>query len=134
MTRIYWYVCLFFVLVLIKVQIHVAEEGVVQEEESSGDCGCSAKLSRQDLPSAAIAVETSSNEFEVEELGGRILSVDEAGPTIDMVFIEGGDTFMGTNKPILMTDGEGPLRTLTLSPYLIDRYAVSNEGNACFSF
>ena len=100
-------------------------------EKAGESCGCSANLDRQQSPhtTAAIPVDTSVDDtFIVQELGSRLLSVDEDGPTIDMIFMEGGNTFIGTNKPILVADGEGPLRTLTLSPYFIDRYSVTNEG------
>ena len=120
MCSIYGLLCVMLVLL-----------GVRSEEAESGDCGCSAKLSRDQVTSTAaieVPLDQVSDGIEVEELGGRILSTDASGPMIDMVFIEGGDTFIGTNKPILIADGEGPIRTLTLSPYWIDRYSVTNEG------
>lgn len=40
---------------------------------------------------------------------------------IGMVFIGGGTFFMGTNNPLIPTDGEGPRRLVTLSDFLIDR-------------
>ena len=40
---------------------------------------------------------------------------------VRMVFIEGGTFFMGTDNPLISTDGEGPKRLVTLSDFLIDR-------------
>lgn len=127
-----WLLCYILVVIFVGIRAEEAATALPTQEKSSGDCGCSAKLSRQQgepiLPSTAIEVPLTQEEFVVEELGRRVLSVEE-GPTVDMVFIDAGDTFMGTNKPILLADGEGPLRTVTLSPYFIDRYSVTNEGN-----
>ena len=104
-------------------------------DKEEGDCGCSGNLNRevvgdgQQVISAAIPIDVSKDDsFFVEELGQRILKVHEDGPTVDMIYIEGGETFIGTAKPILISDGEGPLRTVSLSPYFIDRYSVTNEG------
>ena len=40
---------------------------------------------------------------------------------VRMVFIDGGTFYMGTNNPLISTDGEGPRRLVTLSDFLIDR-------------
>lgn len=63
----------------------------------------------------------------------QIRSIETPEPVTEavkenMAFIPGGRTFMGTNAPILKPDGEGPMRPITLSPYFIDRFAVTNEG------
>lgn len=39
----------------------------------------------------------------------------------DMVFIEGGAFFMGSDNAIISTDGEGPKRLVTLSDFMIDK-------------
>ena len=43
-----------------------------------------------------------------------------------MVFIEGGSFVMGSNKPIVPQDGEGPARKVSLDEYFIDKHEVSN--------
>ena len=50
-----------------------------------------------------------------------------------MAHLPGGRFRMGTDDPIgFPADGEGPVREVELSPFLIDRYAVSNEDFAAF--
>ena len=39
----------------------------------------------------------------------------------NMVYIEGGSFFMGTDNAIIQTDGEGPKRLVTLSDFMIDK-------------
>jgi formylglycine-generating enzyme len=50
----------------------------------------------------------------------------------DVVWFEGGQSVVGTDRPILAIDGEGPLREVRLRPFGIDRFAVSNERFASF--
>ena len=50
--------------------------------------------------------------------------------TIDdnnMVKIKGGTFWMGTDNPLIKTDGEGPRRLVTVSSFKIDKYEVSND-------
>jgi hypothetical protein len=50
----------------------------------------------------------------------------------NMVYIEGGSFYMGTDSPQIATDGEGPKRLVTLSNYMIDRYHyMSKNRYAC---
>jgi sulfatase modifying factor 1 len=50
-----------------------------------------------------------------------------SGHPVDAVLLEGGSSTIGTDKPILPVDGEGPRRIVKLKPFLIDRHAVSGE-------
>uniref|UniRef100_A0A1B6EGF2 Sulfatase-modifying factor enzyme-like domain-containing protein n=1 Tax=Clastoptera arizonana TaxID=38151 RepID=A0A1B6EGF2_9HEMI len=43
-----------------------------------------------------------------------------------MAFIPGGTFTMGTNKPILIQDGEGPEREVKINDFYMDIYEVSN--------
>jgi formylglycine-generating enzyme required for sulfatase activity len=46
----------------------------------------------------------------------------------DMVLIPNGTFFMGSNKPLMLGDGEGPKRSVTISTsFLLDIYEVSNH-------
>jgi len=45
-----------------------------------------------------------------------------------MVHVDGGIGYMGTDRQIIRGDGEGPRREITLSPFMIDKYEVSNDG------
>ncbi|MFW2383558.1 MAG: formylglycine-generating enzyme family protein [Acidimicrobiales bacterium] len=51
----------------------------------------------------------------------------------NFVDIAGGSFIMGTDEPYRYAgDGEGPARVITLSPYRISRYAVTNRQFAAF--
>jgi formylglycine-generating enzyme len=50
-----------------------------------------------------------------------------------MVRLPGGPFRMGTEDPAgFPSDGEGPVRVVELSPFLIDRYCVTNDDFAAF--
>lgn len=60
---------------------------------------------------------------------GEVRPEVEAG----MVAIAGGSFLMGTdNAEAFPDDGEGPVRSVTLDPFLIDRFPVTNERFASF--
>ncbi len=42
------------------------------------------------------------------------------------IHIPGGQSLLGTNRPVLTADGEGPLRTIRVKPFRIDPTAVTN--------
>ena len=59
--------------------------------------------------------------------------VTRPGSAEGMVSLPGGEFRMGTDDAEgFPADGEGPVRIVALSPFLIDRYAVSNDGFAAF--
>jgi formylglycine-generating enzyme len=50
-----------------------------------------------------------------------------------MVRVEGGEFLMGTEDPDgFAADGEGPVRAVTLKPFWIDAYVVTNTQFATF--
>ena len=50
------------------------------------------------------------------------------GSTSEMIQLDGGPFWMGTENPEgFPADGEGPVRRVTVDPFFLDRYAVSNE-------
>ncbi len=49
-----------------------------------------------------------------------------------MVYLEGGSFLMGTDEPTFPADGEGPVREVTLSPFWIGPFAVTNAQFAAF--
>lgn len=56
------------------------------------------------------------------------VSASNAGGTDDMVRLPGGVFLMGTDdEEGFPADGEGPVRQVKVSPFLIGRYAVTNE-------
>jgi formylglycine-generating enzyme required for sulfatase activity len=56
-----------------------------------------------------------------------------SGSTDNMIRLEGGSFLMGTDDEIgYASDGEGPVREISLDPFYIDACAVSNEDFARF--
>ena len=56
-----------------------------------------------------------------------------SGSTEDMVRLDGGRFLMGSDAAIgYPADGEGPVRTVTLDPFYIDSYPVTNRQFAEF--
>ena len=49
-----------------------------------------------------------------------------------MIYLEGGTFLMGTDAPTFPLDGEGPVREVTLSPFWIEPFAVTNAEFAAF--
>ncbi|MDA4848366.1 formylglycine-generating enzyme family protein [Hoeflea poritis] len=49
-----------------------------------------------------------------------------AKPQQSSIHIPGGRSLLGTNRPVLAADGEGPLRTTRVKPFRIDPAAVTN--------
>lgn len=52
----------------------------------------------------------------------------------EMVELAGGEFLMGTDYPLgFSADGEGPVRRVRLSPFAMDKYAVTNAEFAAFA-
>lgn len=49
-----------------------------------------------------------------------------------LVAIPGGEVMVGTSRPVLAQDGEGPARRVRLRPFLVDPHAVTNAWFAAF--
>jgi sulfatase modifying factor 1 len=64
---------------------------------------------------------------------GKPFERTATGPTDNMVLLQGGAFLMGTDDGIgYPDDGEGPIREVTLDPFYIDPFAVSNVAFASF--
>lgn len=50
----------------------------------------------------------------------------------DIVRFEGGTSFVGTDRPVITPDGEGPRRSVRLKPFGIERYAITNDRYSAF--
>lgn len=100
-----------------------------QEGDGAG-CGCgTGKLSRDAVyssDSGSLTDHIVERRLDSKDDPSESLSIQER-LNKKMVFIPGGKTFIGTNSPILRKDGEAPRRSVTLSPYFMDIYEVSNE-------
>ncbi|HEX4784183.1 MAG TPA: SUMF1/EgtB/PvdO family nonheme iron enzyme, partial [Candidatus Sulfotelmatobacter sp.] len=82
-----------------------------------------ASLKRCCAPAADRGV--SPNVLVVEKV---VQSANSARIIRDMVSLSGGTFLMGTDYAEAFTqDGEGPVRPVTLSPFFIDRFPVTNE-------
>lgn len=55
-----------------------------------------------------------------------------SGATEARVHFSGGRSFVGTNRPELPQDGEGPQRAVKLGPFWLDTYPVTNARFAAF--
>lgn len=97
-------------------------------EENQPSCGCSgnSKLTRE-LGSREKVEKQDIISIESDTIISNIQSINSA-PIESMVLIPGGKSYVGSNKPKLARDGEGPRREVTLSPFYIDKYEVSNTG------
>jgi len=52
----------------------------------------------------------------------------QAHSTAEMILLDGGRFYMGTeDKEGFPTDGEGPIREVTIDPFYMDRHPVTNE-------
>lgn len=85
------------------------------------DCGCS-KLKRdhKDPNSSFKYTKEANNEREVNNVNNDLKRTNQ------MVYIEGGIFTMGTDKPYISRDGEGPARKVKLRSFYMDVYEVSN--------
>ena len=107
------------------------------------DCGCS-KLKRETVreplslkDSIGHASEKPSQKYLQEsqskaEIHAKTEDYVPNKRTNQMVFIEGGTFTMGTNKPYLPRDGEGPARPVRLKSFFADIYEVSNAEFGLF--
>ena len=58
--------------------------------------------------------------------------IQDAERTNQMVFVPDGTFQMGSDKPIVPQDGEGPARDVALDSFYIDVHEVSNSEFARF--
>jgi Sulfatase-modifying factor enzyme 1 len=87
----------------------------------SSDCGC-AGTSR---PAGQTELKDTPTSY--ESSGGA-----HKRPNNRMAKIHGGTFTMGTNNPIILADGEGPARPVTLREFWMDVYEVSNKDFESF--
>lgn len=64
----------------------------------------------------------------IESLGRDPMARDRR----EAVTLRGGRSTVGTRQPLFPIDGEGPERTVTVRPFAMSPYAVSNERFAAF--
>lgn len=70
-----------------------------------------------------------------EERGGKKVAVEVKGvkgSTEGMIRLSGGSFLMGSEDKSFPSDGEGPVRKVSVNAFYIDRYTVSNAQFASF--
>lgn len=85
----------------------------------SQGCGCSALKRNSPLRGEAISLNKDNKDDGMEFRPAY-------KRTNQMVFIKGGKFTMGTDKPFLPMDGEGPAREVKVGSFYMDIYEVSN--------
>ncbi|HEX2556103.1 MAG TPA: formylglycine-generating enzyme family protein [Microvirga sp.] len=55
-----------------------------------------------------------------------------AGPAAPRIRFDGGTAFVGTDRPVILEDGEGPRRKVSLRAFALDAHAVTNARFAAF--
>lgn len=63
---------------------------------------------------------------------GEPVVIGQGGAPEGIVWLPGGPSFTGTDRPLLPTDGEGPRRAVRLAPFGIERGTVTNARFARF--
>lgn len=84
------------------------------------DCGCSVLKRNNSLKKVGKVTDRKDKE------GKFNLKSADHERTNSMVFLKGGKFFMGTDKPFLPMDGEGPAREVRVNSFYMDVYEVSN--------
>ena len=87
--------------------------------DGKGSCGCSVLKRNNALNKEKMTLDTGNTE-------GEIKLKSPYKRTNQMSFVEGGKFTMGTNKPYLPMDGEGPARDVKVNSFYMDVYEVSN--------
>src|SRR5215216_185037 len=102
----------------------VRERDVMAPSDESMDHGPCCAASRAGSP----------QDDELSAVGPRSTEVTSGkSATPEMVRVEGGEFLMGTEDPDgFAADGEGPVRAVTLKPFWIDAYVVTNSRFATF--
>ncbi|RYH29198.1 hypothetical protein EON65_09385 [archaeon] len=111
------FVIILALLTLFDVGVSNDDLSGIETNESDQGCGCSTGFRGESK--ATTETITSS----LSSIDGNLPNIEE-----NMVFIPGGVSYIGTDKPVIIRDGEGPRRKVLLSPFYIDRYEVNNKG------
>jgi len=88
-----------------------------------------------DVNKMACCIPSSERLLESSDVLETVQTSAELRPEIarTMISLEGGTFLMGTDYPeAFPDDGEGPVRSVVLSPFKVDRYPVTNERFSAF--
>lgn len=121
-----WYLC----IVILLTVFHGSEQ-IDKLVKNEGECGCG-NVNRK---SKNFELSDFKNYF-CEQLTYQDVLVTKSKyfgkPKSQMSFIKGGTFFKGTDKPIIIADGEGPEREVQINDFYMDIYEVSNEDFKAF--
>lgn len=95
---------------------------IISKADDQSPCGCST----QSRSSFTSVIEEIKN---VESIEISRTYIKE-----DMVLIEQREGFVGSDNPVIFSDGETPKRRVELDSYYIDRFQVSNQGILIYLF
>ena len=87
--------------------------------DGKGSCGCSVLKRSNTLNKEEMTLNAGNTD-------GEIKLKSPYKRTNQMSFVEGGRFTMGTNKPYLPMDGEGPAREVKVNSFYMDIYEASN--------
>ncbi|MGK6317477.1 formylglycine-generating enzyme family protein [Neorhizobium sp. DT-125] len=59
------------------------------------------------------------------ERPGEAARISSRGKTGEVIAVKGGETFVGTNDPVILVDGEGPERKITVNDFLLEAETVT---------
>lgn len=91
---------------------------VLIAQKVSSDCGCNKANRKTPKPSDDNNIDSNQN---------HIPSSTAFEPT-DMVLIQSGTFEMGSDKPLFVTDFEGPIKNVSVEKaFYLDKYEVSNK-------
>lgn len=96
------------------------------------DCGCQLNRNQECTENTA---EDPSLKYTKQGNNNEDNNLQEPETLLDtnnMVFIEGNTFQMGTNEPVFKTDFEDPVRNVTVKPFYLDKYEVSNQNFQSF--
>ena len=126
-------------------------EDCEDEKSINKDCGCTKenldvanfdseedRLINENLPKVFTNAENVNKEPMVEILNSTskefiftkgqfdVPEINEVYPRNQLVELEGGEFMMGTDVPVFLDDGESPAREVSIRPFAIDKFEVSN--------
>ena len=130
---------LLMTVLLLSLQLLPATSVVAHEEDAevgSEGCGCNISRPRDSSVSSSAGACKAEEATTLESFpaSASTASTADKAPALepDMVAVEGRTFSMGTDRPGVTGDGEGPARQVAVSPFLMDRFEVSNERYAAF--
>lgn len=111
------YLNLFIFLLVLSILKHI-----------KADCGCQLNRDQQCNNEPAEDPSFKYTEHGNNNQDNNLQESKTSLNTENMVLIEGGTFEMGTNEPVFKTDLESPVRNITLKPFYLDKYEVSNQN------